>query len=165
MRSSRVVGVLAIVGCVGLLAAAPAAARSGGGDTVRVDVTGARKAHLRGTGPDCTVVPASTGPSFYRVTGRQFHALGRHGFLSAVSATKGIPGVAAYGPHPASITVRIGPDLLDGVAGRDGTITSSQHLRRITFDVRLHRQGRGAPIHARVRGTITCTDRDIAARP
>src|SRR4051812_37627863 len=111
-------------------------------DGVHVDITGGRKAHLRGGDLECMLFDETTSPDFYRV--KVHGALGRGGGFGANGPSEAIPG--AYRASKAGINVSVGHLQLAGLDGRGGHVTQSKDGTQLTFDVAIHRVGRGKSI-------------------
>jgi hypothetical protein len=132
------------------------------GTLVCLDIAGGKTVRLRGDGVRCVLNSTKSGPSFYAVRGPGFESLGRGGFVILASPSNGIPGASgAFPPSPASVQLRVGSDQLVGGGDRGGRFKFSGDQRHVSVDVRLRRSGRGGPLPARLRGTITCTDRTL----
>ena len=158
----RLAGACAVVALVGGCGSDGGNAGDSGTTLVRLDVTGDKTVKLRGDAIRCLLDLGKMGPSFYAVRLRAYPALGPKGYVTLASASTGIPGVVgAFEAHPASVLLRIGHDKLSGGGYRGGRFDFSDDLRHVTVDVALHRSGKGSPLAARLRGTITCTDRTM----
>ena len=162
----RLAGACAVVALVGGCGSDSGNAGGSGSTLVRLDVTGDKTARLRGDAIRCVLDLGKMGPSFYYVSPHAYPSLGPKGFVTLGSSSTGIPGVVgAFEAHPASVGLRIGNEELSGGGNRGGRFEFSKDLRHVTVDVALHRSGKGSPLSARLRGTITCADRTTKTSP